>query len=432
MASRDHGLAVLRTYLNLRERNSLQARAVFDATFSAGAAIELAERVRRRGRFKYARLCRFAEAQGVPESDLRLKLLPLLVDVGVFQFSGEITDETVIAEFVGVAESTPVQCDQMWERAAPSVREAAAVCSAELATQAPMALSQHQAVLEACGFPPSLHEQAFIDARAAGLLYRQFSPALGEDVLYSPYVWTHNAVDIAEFMNRLPPNERDVMRTVTAQALQHPGISEDQLGLSENLLKGARKVGLIDATRVTTSNNQQRSFVFPPTLEAQLTVGSTESLHDRKLFTAHILYGHRYGYPGTGRIDYPLALVRKLITEGTVSPSSAARTDYLLLETAGVVGVERLDDQRRARLHLLKEDVARDSLDLLRAALDGGEAEAVGNLVLPGSASAMFTTPERDRAAIPEIQEGAEREALESVVENLRVDLGRKVRGEDF
>jgi hypothetical protein len=130
----------------------------------------------------------------------------------------------------------------------------------------------------------------------------------------------------------------------------------------------------------------------------------------------------------TGRIASPLALVGALIRNGTVRPSTAARTDYLLLEAAGIVRVEK--EGRLGQLFLVKEDVARDSLELLRAAVGGDDSGPSGDLWLPGSTG--FTTPEKDRAHLPAIQPGAEAEALESTVEQLRSELGRKLRGEDF
>lgn len=159
---------------------------------------------------------------------------------------------------------------------------------------APMARSDHQAALETAGCPAVLHDDAIVAAQGAGLMY-QPSRTLGEDVLYSPYVWSTQALDVAEFFNRLPANERELLMGVSQQALQRPGLSEDTLNVSDNLLRGARRVGLIDATRVQTATNEERSFVFSPTLERQLASGSTEVTHQCKLFTAHILYGHRYG-----------------------------------------------------------------------------------------------------------------------------------------
>lgn len=429
MASVQHGRAVLRTYLNVRERPAGPARAVFDATLRAGSATMLAESIRRYGTLAYAEMQRFAQLRGVPESELRLTLLPLLAGAGLIAVSVAPDGTPIeIVEQVGVGAPLLEQCDAIWEACAPSPQEAAAVQSAELGAVAPMSRSDHQSALEKAGFPPTLHDDAIRCAKGAGLIYEQRSLALGEAVLFSPYVWQTEALPIAEFFANLPPNERDVLFGVSEQALRRPGVSQDQLGVSDNLLRGARRAGLIDATRVQTANAEERSFVFSPGLERLLPAGSTEVTHQRKLFTAHILYGHRYGHPGTGRIDSPLALVGALIRNGTVAPSTAARTDYLLLESAGIVRVEK--EGNRGRMHLVKEDVARDSLELLRAAVGGDDSGPAGELWLPGSTG--FVTPERDRAALPAIQPGAEAEALESAVEHLRDELGRKFRGEEF
>lgn len=428
MASIPHGRAVLRAYLNLRERPASPARAVFDATLRAGAAIELAERIRRHGRLSYRQLKRFGQLAGIPESELRLTLVPLLRDGGLLLYSGDLSDDLELIEQVAVGAPLLHQCDELWEACHPSPQEATAVQSAELGAVAPMARSDHQGALEQAGLPAALHDEAIAAAKGAGLIYSQPSPALGEEVLYSPYVWSTSALNIAEFFNRLPANERDLLMGVSQQALQRPGLSEEALGVSENLLRGARRVGLLDATRVQTATAAERSFVFSPALERQLAAGSTEVTHQRKLFTAHILYGHRYGQRGTGRIESPLALVGALIRNGTVRPSTAARTDYLLLEAAGIVRVEQ--DRNLGRMHLVKEDVARDSLELLRAAAGGDESGPTGELWLPGSTG--FTTPERDRAQLPDIAPGGEAEALQSTVEHLRSELGRRFRGEDF
>jgi hypothetical protein len=407
------------------------ARAVFDATARAGTAITLADRIRRYTILDYAQMKQFAKLAGITESELRLAVMPLLKDAGIIDYSAGPTGEPGrVTEQVGVSAPLLVQCDALWEACSPSEEEAAAVQSAELGALAPMAIADHQNALERAGFREAIHDSAIRASVGAGLLYRQPSLKLGEDVLFSPYVWSTAAINIADFLKNLPPNERELLMSVSGRAIQRPGISEDQLPVPDKLLRGARRAGLIDATRVQTATNDERSFVFSPALERQLAGGSTEVTHHRKLFTAHILYGHRYGSPGTGRIDYPIALVRRLINDRTVRPSTAARTDYLLLEAAGIVRVEKKG--RMGQIHLVKDDVAQDSLDLLRVALAGeGEEDPAHDLWLPGS-SAGFVTPERDRAALPEIGPGAEAEVLESAVEELRSELERKFRGEEF
>lgn len=425
MASESHGRAILRAYLNLRERPASPSRAIYSSTLRAGAAISLAERIRRYGRLSYAQLLSFAELGGVTEWELRLSLLPPLKDAGLVVFTGDLGPEVEIVEQVAVAAPLLEQCDQIWQACGPSDAEAAALESAELGAISPLARSDHQDQLERAGFPAALHEEAIVAAKGAGLLYGQHDAALAEEVLFSPYVWSTGALNIAEFINSLPPNEREVLMGVSLQALQHPGVSEDNLGASVNLLRGARRVGLIDATRVQTATNEERSFVFSPTLENQLPSGSTEVMHQRKLFTAHILYGHRFGKHGTGRIEKPVALVNALIRNGTIAPSTAAKTDYLLLQAAGIIRVDDYDTTR-GQMHLIKQDVALDSLELLRAAVGGDESDPAGDFWLPGSTG--FTTPERDRATIPEIQAGADAEALQSAVETLR----QRLRGDDL
>jgi hypothetical protein len=417
--------------LNLRERTPSISTAVFDATLQAGGAILLADRIRRNQELSYEQMLQFAKVGAMPESQLRASMA-LLKRAGLIEYTVDPHGvPLVITEQVGVAAPLLEQCHAVWELAGPSDEEAAAVQSAELGAIAPMALSDHQNSLEAAGFPARLHPSALVAAKGAGLLYEMHSPVLGEAVLFSPYVWKTEALNIAEFFSRLPPNERELLMGVSEKALQRPGLSESDLKVSDTLLRGARRVGLIDATRVQTATNQEQSFVFSPMLERSFAGGgSTETTHHRKLFTAHILYGHRYGNPATGRIENPIALVRALIRDGTVRPSTAARTDFLLLESAGIVRVE--EHRGLGRLQLVKDDVARDSLELLRSAVEGDGAGAEGKLWLPRSQG--FVTPENDRASLANvpIQPGAEAEALTSSVEELRTELGRKVRGEEF
>lgn len=85
--------------------------------------------------------------------------------------------------------------------------------------------TSRMAALEEQGFAPSLHEPAFKALRAVGMLRSSPSPALGEHVLYSPYVWGTEAVPIAEFMQRLPANEREVLAGLSRTVAEHPGSS---------------------------------------------------------------------------------------------------------------------------------------------------------------------------------------------------------------
>jgi hypothetical protein len=425
------GRAVLRAYLNLAGVPDGPATVIFDAARRAGKAMDLAMRVRRRGQVDLSELEAFARFVGMSTFDLRTWCLPSLEAASVVELRRGIVegDITGIEEQVGVAAPILVQAAVLWESNQPCDEERCAIASSDHLAYAPMGETQHRALLESDGFSPNIHGAVFAAMQAAQLLRRQRSPRLGEDVLYSPYVWGTGAVEIAEFMSNLPVNEREVLESLSRRALESPGSSLEALSSNNRLLEGARKVGLIDSTRVMTTGGTQRGFVFSPGLERQLSYGTTDVAHERKLFVAHILYGHRYEMSGRGRILSPLVLVNALINRGSVGPTTSIREDYPLLEAHGIVSVTTRADGR-AYLNLVKRDVAKDSLELLRAALGDEEPLGASNpldaLWLPGT----FTSPERDRKTLPEPKPSDEAEVIESTVERLREETSRRLRGE--
>ena len=423
------GLAVLRAYQNLKEVPPGPAVALFDATWKAGRTTDLALRMRRHGSLSAAAVEAFGRLVSLGASDLRAWALPLLGELELIDYGvGPDGGVSEIAEHVGVEASVLDQAAAIWRRLAPEPVEACAIASADHATYAPLALSDHQAALESEGFPEELHEPAFQALRAVGLLRREPSVTLGEEVLWAPYVWGTEAVDIAAFMRRLPTNEREALGALSRTAADHPGLPVEQLGGDDRLVRAARHAGLLDATRVI-SGTRERGFAFPPGLEHRIAGGLTDATHERKLFVAHILNGHIYGDRGTGRIVHPLPFVDVLISEGAVGPTTAAGRDYGLLEAAGIVRVEEVG-RGQAILHLVKRDVAEDSRELLRLALAGdgaADAGSVDALWIPGSALA---TPEGDRHRLPPPR-GAEGEVIHSTLMELRREIGRRVRREE-
>lgn len=428
------GRAVMRAYLNLRNVLPSPATVLFDATRRAGAAMELAMRVRRHGRLTYEEIRSFAALGGIAESDLTMWLLPTLERARLFTLLRSTTGQlTAVEEQVGVAEPVLDSVGRVWDGLNPADAERCAIAASDHLAYAPYTLSVLRSILEADGFRADMHPEMLKSLAAVGMLRRQRSQALREDVLYSPYVWGTEAVAIGEFLHRLPPNERDVLAGLSRSAAERPGTSVEDLAVASPVVEAARKVGLIEATRVLSSAGSEKAFAFSPSLERQLSLGTTDVTHERKLFVAHILYGHRYGFPGTGRILSPTVLVGALISRGSVGPATAIRTDYPLLEAQGIVKVVVEEGSKRAYLELVKRDVAEDALDLLRVAL--GEEEprvarlgGVQSLWVPGT----FSSPERDRHLLGDLQPGAEAEVIGSVVDRLRQETARRMRQEEI
>jgi hypothetical protein len=404
-----------------------------DASSRAGRLADFSLRVQRHGRLPAEEVLGFAQFSNLSDADLRLWGLQALSDAGAIIVRRSTDgDFQEIEEQVGVGVEVLSQTAQIWERFNPTDVERATIASADQLAYAPLSETDHRSFLEAGGHPARIHARVFAILAYLGLLRREASTRLREDVLYSPYVWGSEAVPIAEFLHNLPSNERDQVAQLHRQVAERPGLATERLGVPAALVDSARKVGLIHATRVVTSGGQERAFAFSPALEGQLAPGRTDVANDRKLFTAHILFGHRYGFPGTGKIADPLVLVRALISRGRVGPATAINTDYPSLEARGIVTTERVAGTTMAYLRLVRTEVAEDSLRLLEQALgtEGSGTPAnrsIGSLWVPG---VTFVSPEKDRAGLAEIAPGAEAELMASLVEELREAAARAVRGE--
>lgn len=423
------GLAVLRVYANLRVVTPGPAHAALDTTWRAGRAADLSLRIRRQGRLSLEAVESFAQLVALSKIDLTSWALPSMASTGILDYAVYADGSGgLVEERVAVAAPVLDQIAALWDDLGPSLMERCAVISADHAAFCPLTESEHQNILELQGYPSDVHERVFQVLMAIGLLQRGFSTPLRENVLWAPYVWGTQALDVAQFMKQLPANEREALSSLSRKAAERPGASIEQLGESK-LVDAARHAGLFDATRVR-AGSAERAFAFSPGLESGIGAGLTDATHERKLFVAHILNGHRFGRPGTGRIDNPIALVRALINKRSVGPTTAARTEYGLLEGAGIVRAEETGGGM-AMLHLVKADVAEESLELLRLAIDedpSQKADSIDNLWIPGSA---MTTPEQDRHRLDE-PIGDEREIVQSTVEHLREEIAKSARGENL
>lgn len=397
--------------------------------------MDLAARLRRRGEgLTSTEVLAFASLVGLDQADLVMWTLPLLDGNGVIAADIRNGEIRRVDEFVGVAAPFLEQVAGVWQALNPPEEEECALESVDLAAHAPMAKSDHFAALEAAGFPDHIRESALHALAALSLVQRAKSEALGEDVIYNEYVWGDTAISIANFLKGLPPDERDILTTLSSYALEQPGSPATSVGaIDQDIMRGARKVGFLDPATVVTRAGRSESFIFSPALENELAARNTsDSLHERKLFVAHIMFGHHFGFPGTGRIISPRVLVRALLNRGTVGPATAITTDYPLLESHGIVRVRPSGFGKQSYLELVKEDVVKDALDLLETSSLGTDPDLASDdpltsLWLPGS----FVGPEDERAKAPTLRPGPARELFDSTIDRLREATAEAARGED-
>lgn len=425
------------TILHVYQHNDLIrdqiVRGSIGTIIRAGQAMDFAARLRGYGSNLTPPLAvEFARTTGISIADLRLLILPSLKAVGALDYAMKDNELTFIQEYVGVSAPILDQFVAVLNHLDPSKTERCLLQSVELATWAPLTQRQHIDQLMAQGHTEPEARDALALALSIGLNRRAAAPRLGDDIIYSPYVWSSNVVDIAAFLRSLPPNERDVLLGVCEAAAQRPGLALPAMQPFEPaVIQSARKVGLLQAATVvsTTDAGSRQTYVFSPLLESEDNkLRTTEALHERKLFIAHILFGHEKAQVTSGRIRDPLVLVNALLRRGTIGPATNIGRDYHLLEASGIVRVEQTPSG--PLMVMVKEEIVADSLRLLERTLgsadqESGSATPLASLRPPG----RFISPERDRQSVGE--DGATMEVMNAAVHRLREEAQRATRHEN-
>jgi len=399
-----------------------------------GEAIDFAWRLREHGRLTPELARHYAERVGIAAVHLRSVLLPAMAACDMVDFRYDDSELTDIDEYVGVGATVAEQCYALLEELGPTPLEVAVLHSVDLGSFMPLFADQHRDELVRRGFTDKHASDALKMTLSVGV-NQAIAVDGGDRVIYSPYVWGSRVVPIAQFLRSLPSTERDMIVGLSEQAASMPGIAIPRLaGVEPAVVTAAKKVGLIQAATVKSTNNPiaQETYLFSPVSDALSDaiddeLVTTEALHGRKLFTAHMVFAHDRARRGHGRVHSPVVLVEALLNRGSVGPATNIGTDYHSLEAAGIVRVNEVGSGR-ANLHLIKREIVEGSLSWLREIYGGsGGGHDLG---LPSDLrSPTFVEPEQNRLLRDQRTEADE--IMESSLLELRRAAQRAARSED-
>jgi hypothetical protein len=399
-----------------------------EALLTAGRAMDFAARLKSFGSTQLtpAVVTEFAKQAGIGKQALLQVVLPALKAADVIGYTTSDGQLVGIEEFVGVTRSLIEQALGVMDALSPTAAELALLHSVEIASWAPLTESQHLDQITKRGFDDNTASHGYRLARSIGVNKRVRAAELNEYVVFNPYVWGTEQITIAKFLRSLPSSERDVMLGICEQASDRPGLALPSLTGNPLAINSARKVGLLQAATVksTASGGSAQTYVFSPLLETEDDkLRTTEALHQRKQFVAHILFGHEKARAGGGRITDPVVLVRALVNRGQVGPATNIGTDYHLLEAQGIVAVDG-PPGGRAFLRMVKPEIVNDGLDWLERTTAGsaGGTDSPKLLRSPGT----FISPEQDRSSIG--GQGAADEVTRSMLLRLREEVQSATR----
>lgn len=399
-----------------------------EALLTAGKAMDFAARLKNFGSSQLTPsvVTEFAKQAGIGKRALLQVVLPVLKAADVIGYTTSNGQLVGMEEFVGVTGSLVEQAVRVMADLSPTPAEMALLHSVEIASWAPLTESQHLEQLTKRGFDDKTAKHGYRLARSIGVNQRVRAADLNEHVVFNPYVWGTEQITIAKFLKSLPSSERDVMLGICEQASDRPGLALPSVTGNPHAVNSARKVGLLQAATVksTASGGSAQTYVFSPLLETEDDkLLTTEALHQRKQFVAHVLFGHEKAKAAGGRIIDPVVLVRALVNRGQVGPATNIGTDYHLLEAQGIVTVDG-PPGGRAFLRMVKPEIIKDGLDWLERTTAGstGGSDSPKLLQSPG----LFITPEQDRGAIGD--QGATDEVTRSMLLRLREEVQSATR----
>ncbi|GID29141.1 hypothetical protein [Paractinoplanes brasiliensis] len=403
-------------------------RSQIEVLLITGRAMDLAARLRGHQDFvplTHELVVGYAGYASIGTLELFTIVLPALKNANLIDYRVDTTGHIIgLDEYVGVSATLTEQTVQVLNVLKPSRAGLAFLHSVEVGAIAPLAESQHLQEIVKRGFTDVEATEALRLTRAAKLNLTTPSADLNEKVVYSPYVWGTKQISLAKFLQGLPPNERDALLGMSEQVLSTPGLHMSKLAAPPGIIRSAQNVGLIQAASVQSATGASSTYVFSPLLEAvDDNCITTEAFHLRKLFVAHILFGHEKAVAGRGRISSPAVLVDRLIRRGRVGPATNIGTDYHLLEAAGVVSVD--DQGDRPFLRLVKPEIAQSGLEWIKRITDpAGDASVTLSQRPTG-----FVKPEDSRTGGGE--DPASQEILAASINELRKETQRAARRDD-
>ncbi|MDH2340994.1 hypothetical protein [Bradyrhizobium sp. SSUT77] len=320
---------------------------------------------------------------------------------------------------MGLTSASTVQhAAEIFERQKPTSEEQASVALAELTSIEPLVKGKLAEFLgdefkltrvSASELLQRSESVGFVDAEGQdsdrlyfnGNLFRRDSVEKAKKVLDS--LRDHERLKVSEFDSLL---DRSGCASV-AEAEQILG------GALFDKLKAA---GMYDMNIVANPSGET-AFITKPSAFHKFNDPLVDDAFDHaKALVAALYYGMTQSNAGRGRIGMISALLRKLISGGAVGPATAIGEDYRVLETKGVLSVQKAPGYGY-NMRLLKRDVGEMALRVLTT----GDAASL-NVIdrpLPGTMSG-YTGPEKARSAFRRKQVSESKRLTNDVLHSLR------------
>lgn len=230
-------------------------------------------------------------------------------------------------------------------------------------------------------------------------LVRKVRPEDGtREVLYNPNVWTQGAQIADAALKAADAKATSAVRALLEEVAGSPGMPEAHVTSTEpRWVAFAVTQGLVQRSVIQTSEGKEQGFLFTPHL-ARDPFGKTggDASGQVRQLVGSMIYAATFAQY---KLDYPAVFLQRLIDWGVAGDASSIRTDYPMLEKAGIVRVVPGSASNYGRLELLQAEIAEEALTLLTSR-DPQTGAPASSAVLRGQRGYVHVERERARLAL--------------------------------
>lgn len=214
-------------------------------------------------------------------------------------------------------------------------------------------------------------------------LVKRVEHEVDRPVFFNPNVWVDEKEAVGAALRVSDSRAGREISALMEEISEAPGLPAASVTSTEpRWVSLAVAVGLIQRSVIQTADGREQAFLFSPLISRgpfgnsfQDPSGNTKQLVGSMMFATTFAQYKLYD---------PVKFLDSMIDRGEAGNVSNIRTDYPMLETAGIVTVAPGTGAGRYKLVLQQPDVATDARDLLAAhmqgsAVDLGSADSLGS-----------------------------------------------------
>ena len=409
-------------FRHLSTYGSSQPKADLAALEYCGRALEVAVCLQGSGVMAVARAEGIASAAGISRRDLHRELLPTLDHLGWVHLERDAQGQiTIVSEQVPPLAEVFASADRLLSIISPDPIERMALAVLDATTRMPITVETATDIATRIGTEQGA-TRAIEDLESLHLCVRQRTDD-GTTVLFNPNVW---AADRDYSQAALRAEDGPVYSALSGlieEVAATAGLPEsDVTSTEQRWIDYAVAQGLLLRSLVKTSTGAQQAFLFAPHMGRSAfnaPTGIDPSGHVRQLIGS-MVFARRFA---SNRLFAPRAFLNRLLREGEAGDASNIGTDYSMLETSGIVRVDRAN--RYYKFVLLKPNIAEGAIDYLDNT--GTSGTTSGGL----RDQRTFVYPESERARMQTPGKHAEPStgATSAILAALRQEAGRRRYG---